>query len=119
MEEGKMLEMLSQALGALERQGQMMTRMENAMAAHGEILRQHMALLQEHSGLLKGQGTDLLKIKLRLEGEIGPKLDMLFEGQVNLAEQRDRDQSQTCRRLNEVEDRATILAEQMEELRNP
>ena len=45
-----------------------------------------------------------------------PNLDMLFEGQVNLAEQRDRDQREIRRRIREVEDKNTILTVQVEEL---
>ena len=73
-------------------------------------------LLQEHRRLLQEQGEDLLKIKVRLENDIGPKLDMLFEGHVNLAEQRDRDQRETRRRMRDVEDRNTILTAQVEGL---
>ena len=73
-------------------------------------------LLQEHRRLLQEQGEDLLKIKVRLENDIGPKLDMLFEGHVNLAEQRDRDQREMRRRMRDVEDRNTILTAQVEGL---
>ena len=73
-------------------------------------------LLQEHRRLLQEQGVDLLKIKVRLENDIGPKLDMLFEGHVNLAEQRDRDQREMRRRMRDVEDRNTILTAQVEGL---
>ena len=73
-------------------------------------------LLQEHRRLLQEQGEDLLKIKVRLENEIGPKLDMLFEGHVTLAEQRDRDQREMRRRMRDVEDRNTILTAQVEGL---
>ena len=73
-------------------------------------------LLQEHRRLLQEQGEDLLKIKVRLENDIGPKLDMLFEGHVNLAEQRDRDQREMRRRMRDVEDRNTILTAEVEGL---
>ena len=73
-------------------------------------------LLQEHRRLLQEQGEDLLKIKVRLENDIGPKLDMLFEGHVNLAKQRDRDQREMRRRMRDVEDRNTILTAQVEGL---
>ena len=73
-------------------------------------------LLQEHRRLLQEQGEDLLKIKVRLENDIGPKLDMLFEGHVNLAEQRDRDQREMRRRMRDVEDSNTILTAQVEGL---
>ncbi len=73
-------------------------------------------LLQEHRRLLQEQGEDLLKIKVRLENDIGPKLDMLFEGHVNLAEQRGRDQREMRRRMRDVEDRNTILTAQVEGL---
>ncbi len=73
-------------------------------------------MLQEHYRLLKEQDEDLLKIKVRLENDLCPKLDMLFEGQVNLAEQRDRDQREIRRRIREVEDKNTILTVQVEEL---
>ena len=73
-------------------------------------------LLQEHRRLLQELGEDLLKIKVRLENDIGPKLDMLFEGHVNLAEQRDRDQREMRRRMRDVEDRNTILTAQVEGL---
>lgn len=73
-------------------------------------------LLQEHRRLLQEQGEDLLKIKVRLENDIGPKLDMLFEGHVNLAEQRDRDQREMRRRMRDVEDRNTVLTAQVEGL---
>ena len=73
-------------------------------------------LLQEHRRLLQEQGEDLLKIKVRLENDIGPKRDMLFEGHVNLAEQRDRDQREMRRRMRDVEDRNTILTAQVEGL---
>ena len=70
----------------------------------------------EVSRWLQEQGEDLLKIKVRLENDIGPKLDMLFEGHVNLAEQRDRDQREMRRRMRDVEDRNTILTAQVEGL---
>ena len=73
-------------------------------------------LLQEHRRLLQEQGEDLLKIKVRLENDIGPKLDMLFEGHVSLAEQRDRDQREMRRRMRDVEDRNTVLTAQVEGL---
>lgn len=73
-------------------------------------------LLQEHRRLLEEQGEDLLKIKVRLENDVGPKLDMLFEGHVNLAEQRDRDQREMRRRMRDVEDRNTVLTAQVEGL---
>ena len=81
-----------------------------------ETQQNHTKMLQEHYRLLKEQDEDLLKIKVRLENDLCPKLDMLFEGQVNLAEQRDRDQREIRRRIREVEDKNTILSVQVEEL---
>ena len=81
-----------------------------------ETQQNHTKMLQEHYQLLKEQDEDLLKIKVRLENDLCPKLDMLFEGQVNLAEQRDRDQRAIRRRIREVEDKNTILTVQVEEL---
>ncbi|MBM6919148.1 hypothetical protein [Intestinimonas butyriciproducens] len=81
-----------------------------------ETQQNHTKMLQEHYQLLKEQDEDLLKIKVRLENDLCPKLDMLFEGQVNLAEQRDRDQREIRRRIREVEDKNTILTVQVEEL---
>ena len=81
-----------------------------------ETQQNHTKMLQEHYQLLKEQDEDLLKIKVRLENDLCPKLDMLFEGQVNLAEQRDRDQGEIRRRIREVEDKNTILTVQVEEL---
>ena len=81
-----------------------------------ETQQNHTKMLQEHYRLLKEQDEDLLKIKVRLENYLCPKLDMLFEGQVNLAEQRDRDQREIRRRIREVEDKNTILTVQVEEL---
>ena len=81
-----------------------------------ETQQNHTKMLQEHYRLLKEQDEDLLKIKVRLENDLCPKLDMLFEGQVNLAEQRDRDQREIRRRIREVEDKTTILTVQVEEL---
>ena len=81
-----------------------------------ETQQNHTKMLQEHYRLLKEQDEDLLKIKVRLENDLCPKLDMLFEGQVNLAEQRDRDQREIRRRLREVEDKNTILTVPVEEL---
>ena len=81
-----------------------------------ETQQNHTKMLQEHYQLLKVQDEDLLKIKVRLENDLCPKLDMLFEGQVNLAEQRDRDQREIRRRIREVEDKNTILTVQVEEL---
>ena len=81
-----------------------------------ETQQNHTKMLQEHYRLLKEQDEDLLKIKVRLENDLCPKLDMLFEGQVNLAEQRDRDQREIHRRIREVEDKNTILTVQVEEL---
>ena len=83
-----------------------------------ETQQNHTKMLQEHYRLLKEQDEDLLKIKVRLENDLCPKLDMLFEGQVNLAEQRDRDQREIRRRIREVEDKNTILTVQVEELLN-
>ena len=80
-----------------------------------ETQQNHTKMLQEHYRLLKEQDEDLLKIKVRLENDLCPKLDMLFEGQVNLAEQRDRDQREIRRRIREVEDKNTILTVQVEE----
>ena len=81
-----------------------------------ETQQNHTKMIQEHYRLLKEQDEDLLKIKVRLENDLCPKLDMLFEGQVNLAEQRDRDQREIRRRIREVEDKNTILTVQVEEL---
>ena len=81
-----------------------------------ETHQNHTKMLQEHYQLLKEQDEDLLKIKVRLENDLCPKLDMLFEGQVNLAEQRDRDQREIRRRIREVEDKNTILTVHVEEL---
>ena len=81
-----------------------------------ETQQNHTKMLQEHYRLLKEQDEDLLKINVRLENDLCPKLDMLFEGQVNLAEQRDRDQREIRRRIREVEDKNTILTVQVEEL---
>ena len=81
-----------------------------------ETQQNHTKMLQEHYRLLKEQDEDLLKIKVRLENDLCPKLDMLFEGQVNLAERRDRDQREIRRRIREVEDKNTILTVQVEEL---
>ena len=81
-----------------------------------ETQQNHTKMLQEHYQLLKEQDEDLLKIKVRLENDLCPKLDMLFEGQVNLAEQRDRDQREIRRRIREVENKNTILTVQVEEL---
>lgn len=81
-----------------------------------ETQQNHTKMLQEHYRLLKEQDEDLLKIKVRLENDLCPKLDMLFEGQVNLAEQRDRNQREIRRRIREVEDKNTILTVQVEEL---
>ena len=81
-----------------------------------ETQQNHTKMLQEHYRLLKEQDEDLLKSKVRLENDLCPKLDMLFEGQVNLAEQRDRDQREIRRRIREVEDKNTILTVQVEEL---
>ena len=81
-----------------------------------ETQQNHTKMLQEHYRLLKEQDEDLLKIKVRLENDLCPKLDMLFEGQGNLAEQRDRDQREIRRRIREVEDKNTILTVQVEEL---
>ena len=81
-----------------------------------ETQQNHTKMLQEHYRLLKEQDEDLLKIKVRLENDLCPKLDMLFEGQVNLAEQRDRDQREIRRRIRELEDKNTILTVQVEEL---
>ena len=81
-----------------------------------ETQQNHTKMLQEYYRLLKEQDEDLLKIKVRLENDLCPKLDMLFEGQVNLAEQRDRDQREIRRRIREVEDKNTILTVQVEEL---
>ena len=81
-----------------------------------ETQQNHTKMLQEHYRLLKEQDEDLLKIKVRLENDLCPKLNMLFEGQVNLAEQRDRDQREIRRRIREVEDKNTILTVQVEEL---
>ena len=81
-----------------------------------ETQQNHTKMLQEHYRLLKEQDEDLLKIKVRLENDLCPKLDMLFEGQVNLAEQRDRDQREIRRRIREVEDKNSILTVQVEEL---
>ena len=81
-----------------------------------ETQQNHTKMLQEHYRLLKEQDEDLLKIKVRLENDLCPKLDMLFEDQVNLAEQRDRDQREIRRRIREVEDKNTILTVQVEEL---
>ena len=81
-----------------------------------ETQQNHTKMLQEHYRLLKEQDEHLLKIKVRLENDLCPKLDMLFEGQVNLAEQRDRDQREIRRRIREVEDKNTILTVQVEEL---
>ena len=81
-----------------------------------ETQQNHTKMLQEHYRLMKEQDEDLLKIKVRLENDLCPKLDMLFEGQVNLAEQRDRDQREIRRRIREVEDKNTILTVQVEEL---
>ena len=81
-----------------------------------ETQQNHTKMLQEHYRLLKEQDEDLLKIKVRLENDLCPKLDMLFEGLVNLAEQRDRDQREIRRRIREVEDKNTILTVQVEEL---
>ena len=81
-----------------------------------ETQQNHTKMLQEHYRLLKEQDEDLLKIKVRLENDLCPKLDMLFEGQVNLAEQRDRDQREIRRRIREVEDKNTILTVQVEEM---
>ena len=67
-----------------------------------ETQQNHTKMLQEHYRLLKEQDEDLLKIKVRLENDLCPKLDMLFEGQVNLAEQRDRDQREIRRRIREM-----------------
>ncbi len=99
---------------------------ERIMATMEQILqemRRNRALLeqmeetqQDQARLLQEQGEDLLKIKVRLENDIGPKLDMLFEGHVNLAEQRDRDQREMRRRMRDVEDRNTILTAQVEGL---
>ena len=81
-----------------------------------ETQQNHTKMLQEHYRLLKEQDEDLLKIKVRLENDLCPKRDMLFEGQVNLPEQRDRDQREIRRRIREVEDKNTILTVQVEEL---
>ena len=92
-------------------------RRNRALLEQMEATQQDQArLLQEHRRLLQEQGEDLLKIKVRLENDIGPKLDMLFEGHVNLAEQRDRDQREMRRRMRDVEDRNTILTAQVEGL---
>lgn len=92
-------------------------RRNRALLEQTEETQQDQArLLQEHRRLLQEQGEDLLKIKVRLENDIGPKLDMLFEGHVNLAEQRDRDQREMRRRMRDVEDRNTILTAQVEGL---
>ena len=100
---------LEQMAKALERQGALLAQLEENQRGQTEILQQHGELMQEH-------GEDLLKIKVRIENDIVPKLDMLFEGHVNLAEQRDRDQRGMRRRMRDVEDRSTILTAQVEGL---
>lgn len=124
MEESKMLEMMVAIMQTLKGQGEILQRLEENQRQNTAILREHTALLQEHAAvlgehknLLRSQGDDLKKIKLRIENDICPKLDMLFEGQVNLAEQRDRDQFEMINRMKDVEDRTTILAVQMEDLK--
>ena len=100
---------MEQILQAMRRNRALLEQME-------ETQQDQARLLQEHRRLLQEQGEDLLKIKVRLENDIGPKLDMLFEGHVNLAEQRDRDQREMRRRMRDVEDRNTILTAQVEGL---
>ena len=80
------------------------------MQENNSLLRQHSAYLQNHS-------DSLLRVKRNMEDDVCPKLDVLLEGQVNLAEQRDRDQEEITRRMKEVEDRSTILSVQMEALK--
>lgn len=115
--------MVEQMLNRLERmeqaqqtQGQVLEQMVKALERLEENQRDQTELLRQHSQLLQQHGEDLLKIKLRIENDIVPKLDMLFEGHVNLVEQRDRDQREMRRRMRDVEDRNTILTAQVEGL---
>lgn len=105
----RMMATMEQILQEMRRNRALLEQME-------ETQQDQARLLQEHRRLLQEQGEDLLKIKVRLENDIGPKLDMLFEGHVNLAEQRDRDQREMRRRMRDVEDRNTILTAQVEGL---
>lgn len=117
MEESKMVEMMAEIMQTLKSQGEILRRLEEAQQQHTAILQEHTAVLGEHGNLLRGECEDLRKIKLRMENDLYPKLDMLFEGQVNLAEQRDRDQFEVLNRMKDVEDRTTILAVQVEDLK--
>ena len=81
-----------------------------------ETQQNHTKMLQEHYQLLKHYGVDLGGRRIIKKKNLCPKLDMLFEGQVNLAEQPDRDQREIRRRIREVEDKNTILTVQVEEL---
>lgn len=103
-------------MATMEQILQEMRRNRTLLEQMEETQQDQARLLQEHRRLLQEQGEDLLKIKVRLENDIGPKLDMLFEGHVNLAEQRDRDQREMRRRMRDVEDRNTILTAQVEGL---
>ena len=107
---------MEQILQEMRRNRALLEQMEAVSPLPASLSTDPEESLQEHRRLLQEQGEDLLKIKVRLENDIGPKLDMLFEGHVNLAEQRDRDQREMRRRMRDVEDRNTILTAQVEGL---
>lgn len=116
-------QLLARVAGLMERLEENQRGQTAILQQHGQLLQQHSQQLQQqgqqlqqHSQLLQQQGEDLLKMKICMENDIVPKLDMLFEGHVNLTEQRDRDQREMRRRMRDVEDRNMVLTAQVEGL---
>ena len=119
MEDSKLLETMAQVLQTLQQQAQTIAAMERLLAEQDqkEMMQENNSLLRQHSAYLQNHSDSLLRVKRNMEDDVCPKLDVLLEGQVNLAEQRDRDQEEITRRMKEVEDRSTILSVQMEALK--
>ena len=131
MEDSKLLETMAQVMQTLQQQAQTIAAMERLLAEQGvmlrdqalllqdqkEMMQENNSLLRQHSAYLQNHSDSLLRVKRNMEDDVCPKLDVLLEGQVNLAEQRDRDQEEITRRMKEVEDRSTILSVQMEALK--
>lgn len=82
----------------LEEHGKILNEHSKILQEHSEILHEHSEILHEHSKMLQEHSQGIREIRLELENEIRPAIQILVENYVPAAQRYEKD----SRRLDQV-----------------
>ena len=101
-EHGKILnehsEILQEHSKMLQEHGEILHEHSEILQEHSKILQEHSEILQEHSKMLQEHSQGIREIRLELENEIRPAIQILVENYVPAAQRYEKD----SRRLDQV-----------------